>query len=81
MSGKAPLVGVLSLQGSFSEHIEILRKCGAETKEIRVPKDLEGIEGIVFPGGESTAMAIVGEPTGIFPALRALIGRWARNTP
>lgn len=60
MSSKRPKVGVLCLQGSFSEHIEMLRRCGYETHEVRLPKDLDGLSGIILPGGESTAMAIIG---------------------
>ncbi len=50
-------VGVLALQGDFLEHIQILRKLNAETKEVRLPEDLEKIDAIILPGGESTTMA------------------------
>ncbi len=54
MTVSSPVIGVLSLQGSFSEHSASLRRLGATVREIRLPQDLEGIEGIILPGGEST---------------------------
>jgi len=50
------VIGVLALQGSFKEHIEMLHKCGAETKEVRLPKDLIEVEALIIPGGESTTL-------------------------
>jgi 5'-phosphate synthase pdxT subunit len=50
-------IGVLALQGDFLEHLQVFDSLGVATKEIRLPKDLEAIDGIVFPGGESTTMA------------------------
>lgn len=50
-------IGVLSLQGDFLEHIQILKRLGVEAKEVRLPKDLEDLDGIILPGGESTTMA------------------------
>ena len=47
-------VGVLALQGAFYEHIEALKHLGVQCKEIRKVEDLDGIERIVLPGGEST---------------------------
>jgi len=49
-------IGVLALQGDFLEHLIILRKLGVTAKEIRLPQDLENIDGIILPGGESTTM-------------------------
>jgi len=51
-----PLIGVLALQGAFREHIVSLKKCGCRTVEIRSPEQLEQIDGLVIPGGESTTM-------------------------
>ncbi len=51
-----PFIGVLALQGGVSEHIDMLKAVGCETVEIRSPEDLNGIEGLVMPGGESTAL-------------------------
>ena len=49
-------IGVLALQGDFSEHIAMLKKIGAETAEVRLPKHLDGLNGLIIPGGESTTI-------------------------
>jgi 5'-phosphate synthase pdxT subunit len=49
-------IGVLALQGDFVEHMSIFRSMGAEATEVRLPKDLEGLQGLVIPGGESTTI-------------------------
>jgi len=49
-------VGVLALQGAFIEHIKILRELGVEAVEVRLPQDLEGLDGLIIPGGESTTI-------------------------
>ena len=49
-------IGVLALQGDFSEHISMLKKTGVETVEVRLPKHLDGLDGLVIPGGESTTI-------------------------
>jgi|SRR3989338_2934191 len=49
-------IGVLALQGDFREHIEMLKKCKVNAVEIRLPEDLKNIEGLIIPGGESTAI-------------------------
>lgn len=48
-------VGVLALQGAFEAHAKVLRKLGHQTVEVRQPADLRGLEGLVLPGGESSA--------------------------
>ena len=50
-------IGVLALQGSVKEHKEMLRKCGAEPVEVRLPHDLDNVYGLVIPGGESTTIS------------------------
>ena len=55
--GSPTRVGVLALQGDFREHMEALRRLNVEPVEVRLPRDLEGIEGLIIPGGESTTMA------------------------
>lgn len=50
-------VGVLSIQGSFKEHLNALLRLGVKIKEIRLPDDLIGVSGLIIPGGESTTMA------------------------
>jgi 5'-phosphate synthase pdxT subunit len=54
----APLVGVLALQGGFAAHARMLEELGARTREVRVPRDLDGLDGLVLPGGESTTMTL-----------------------
>ncbi|HXV96063.1 MAG TPA: pyridoxal 5'-phosphate synthase glutaminase subunit PdxT [Gaiellaceae bacterium] len=49
-------IGVLALQGNFREHAAMLRRLGAEPVEVRRPEQLDGLEGLVVPGGESTAI-------------------------
>lgn len=50
-------IGVLALQGDFKEHIEMFKKCNVETKEIRLPADLDDVDGLIIPGGESTSIS------------------------
>lgn len=49
-------IGVLALQGAFSEHIRILTQLGVQTTEVRLPGELDGLDGLIIPGGESTAI-------------------------
>ncbi len=49
-------VGVLALQGTFIEHIEILRQLGIEAPQVRLPHELNALDGLIIPGGESTTM-------------------------
>lgn len=64
-------VGVLAIQGGFEAHVEMLRKLGAEAREIRVPADLEGLDGLVIPGGESTTIMKGIEFAGLAGPIRA----------
>lgn len=50
------IVGVVAVQGDFSEHIAVLRTLPIETREIRLPKDLKNVDGLIIPGGESTTL-------------------------
>ena len=50
-------VGVLAVQGDFAEHIAVLKRLGAETVEVRLPRDLENVEALIMPGGESTTFS------------------------
>jgi 5'-phosphate synthase pdxT subunit len=69
-----PLVGVLALQGGFEAHGRVLRGLGARVREVRVPGDLDGLEGLVIPGGESTTMTLGIAREGLAEPLRELIG-------
>jgi len=64
-------VGVLAVQGDFEAHARILRQLGAEASEVRTPEDLEDLDGLVIPGGESTTIVKGIESAGLEPALRA----------
>jgi pyridoxal 5'-phosphate synthase pdxT subunit len=68
-----PRVGVLAVQGAFAEHAQALTVAGADPVEVRLPADLEGLHGIVLPGGESTTLGLVAEGSGLLAALRHLI--------
>lgn len=50
-------IGVLAVQGAFIEHIEMLKRLGVAAVEVRLPKDLNGVDGLIIPGGESTTIA------------------------
>ena len=50
------MIGVLAVQGDFLEHISMLTEIGAESREIRLPEQLEGLDGLIIPGGESTTI-------------------------
>ncbi len=67
----APQIGVLALQGAVAEHERSLRSVGAQVRTVRRPAELEGLDGLVIPGGESTAMARLAAPVGLMPAIRA----------
>jgi 5'-phosphate synthase pdxT subunit len=68
----APVVGVLALQGDFEAHAKILTRLGAIAREVRVPSDLQGIDALVIPGGESTVMTLGIEREGLGDPLRSL---------
>ena len=70
--GPAPRVGVLALQGDFGAHLRMLRELGAEPREVRVPADLDGLDGLVIPGGESTTMTLGIAREGLAEPLREL---------
>jgi 5'-phosphate synthase pdxT subunit len=55
---ESPLIGVLALQGDFEAHERVLQRLGARVREVRVIGDLDGIDGLVIPGGESTTMTL-----------------------
>lgn len=66
-----PRVGVLALQGDFQAHGAALRKAGAEPVEVRTPADLESVDGLIIPGGESTTMLKLLNETGLKEPLRS----------
>jgi len=64
-------VGVLAIQGGFEAHVEMLRQLGADAREVRLPADLKGLDGLVIPGGESTTIAKGIEAAGLTEPIRA----------
>jgi 5'-phosphate synthase pdxT subunit len=64
-------VGVLALQGDFEAHAKMLRALGAEPVEVRTPEQLQGLDGLVIPGGESTTIGKLIDSAGLEPAIRA----------
>jgi len=70
-AGVPARVGVLALQGGFEAHGRMLRALGADVREVRVPADLDGLDALVLPGGESTTMTLGIEREGLAEPLRA----------
>ncbi len=66
-------IGVLALQGAFVEHIAMLRRLGVEAVPVRLPEALEGLDGVVIPGGESTAIGKLMVTYGLLEPLRRTI--------
>jgi pyridoxal 5'-phosphate synthase pdxT subunit len=67
-------IGVLAVQGNFREHAAMLRGLGADVVEVRLPEELEGLDGLVIPGGESTAITRLMRLYGLEEAIRAFRG-------
>jgi 5'-phosphate synthase pdxT subunit len=69
--GNAPRIGILAVQGNFREHADVLRRLGADPVEVRRPEQLRALEGLVIPGGESTAIMRLVRLYGLEDAIRA----------
>ena len=67
-------IGILAVQGNFREHATVLRRLGAEPVEVRLPEQLEGLDGLVLPGGESTAIGRLMKLYGLDEAVREFRG-------
>jgi len=67
-------IGVLAVQGNFREHTAMLRRLGADPVEVRKPEQLQGLEGLVIPGGESTTFMRLMRLYGLDEAVRAFEG-------
>jgi 5'-phosphate synthase pdxT subunit len=67
------VVGILALQGGFDAHAKIVRELGAQAREVRVPADLEGLDALIIPGGESTVMTLGIERERLAEPLRELV--------
>jgi len=66
-------VGILALQGDVEEHARALDDCGAEAVEVRRPEALDGLDGLVFPGGESTTVSLLLDGSGLLEPLASLV--------
>jgi len=67
----APRIGILAVQGNVREHAAVLRELGAETVEVRKPEQLDGLDGLVIPGGESTTIMRLIRLYGLEDAIRS----------
>jgi 5'-phosphate synthase pdxT subunit len=65
-------IGVLALQGAFIEHEKILRRLGVDAIEVRLPEELEGLDGLIIPGGESTTIGKLAVKWRLLEPIRAL---------
>jgi pyridoxal 5'-phosphate synthase pdxT subunit len=74
MEHRHPRIGVLALQGAFREHIAMLRGLGVDAGEVRLPEQLDGLDGLVIPGGESTTMLRLMGLYGLDVAIRGFPG-------
>lgn len=63
-------IGVLALQGAFVEHRKVLEQLGVEVVEVRLPAELEGLDGLIIPGGESTTIGKLAVEYGLLAPLR-----------
>lgn len=64
-------IGVLALQGAFIEHVHTLQRLGVEAREVRLPADLDGLDGLIMPGGESTTIGKLMVQYGLDGPIRA----------
>lgn len=67
-------IGVLALQGDFAEHIAVLNGIGVTTRQIRLPSELESVDGLIIPGGESTTIIKLLDGYGLTEPLRRRVG-------
>jgi 5'-phosphate synthase pdxT subunit len=70
-------IGVLAIQGDFAEHIAVLERLGVETAEVRLPGQLEGLDGLIIPGGESTTIGKLATEYELIEPLR----KFGKNKP
>ncbi len=83
-----PKIGVLALQGDFREHREAMERLQVATREVRLPRDLDGLDGLIIPGGESTTIVRLMRSSGLLepladPGARRLpdVGNLRRHDP
>jgi 5'-phosphate synthase pdxT subunit len=68
-----PVIGVLALQGDVREHVHALAEAGAEARPVRRPAELEGVDGLVIPGGESTTIGKLASEFGLFEPIHRFV--------
>jgi pyridoxal 5'-phosphate synthase pdxT subunit len=73
------MIGVLALQGAFLEHLAKFAALGVSAREVRTARDLEGCDGLVLPGGESTAMALIAERLGMVRPCTGIVWGYSVN--
>jgi 5'-phosphate synthase pdxT subunit len=66
----SPIIGVLALQGDFAEHLAMLARLGVNGREVRLPEDLAGLDGLIIPGGESTTIGKLATDYNLIQPLR-----------
>ncbi|MDP2936464.1 MAG: pyridoxal 5'-phosphate synthase glutaminase subunit PdxT, partial [Dehalococcoidia bacterium] len=64
-------IGVLALQGAFIEHLDALQRLGTEASLVRLPEQIDGLEGLIIPGGESTTISKLMVAYGLLDTLKA----------
>ncbi|CAN5671358.1 pyridoxal 5'-phosphate synthase glutaminase subunit PdxT [soil metagenome] len=64
------ITGVVAIQGDFEKHLEALRAIGVPSKEVRIPEDLEGVDRLILPGGESTTVGMLMQRFGLADAIK-----------
>ncbi len=72
---KPPRIGVLAIQGDFAAHAQALQDAGAEAVEVRKPSELEGLDGLILPGGESTTFLKFLERDGLLESLQRFVAQ------
>ena len=73
MAGSSPLIGVLALQGDFREHLAVFEGLGVDAISVRRPEDLDRVDGLVIPGGESSVMDKLSRMFGLAEPLKAAV--------
>ena len=70
MAGRDTTIGVLAVQGDFREHCQVLRRLATRAVEVRLPRDLDGLDGLIIPGGESTTISKLMRQFGLVDPIR-----------
>jgi len=70
-------IGILALQGDFAEHSAVLRHLGVDSRQVRLPDHLEGLDGLIIPGGESTTIGKLAEAYDLIQPIRDFAARHA----